>query len=148
MGCTCTCPKANDHAAQHLKKQLTNDQDEKQNQHSDAPPKQQQGPALVCTFGNVINGMVPFCIENLSAAIYETVEIFNLDTDTYYNRWNIHLFIASNTNCNKYVTRQLEWQKYTRNVIPKTKDNNYFIKVPFFFSILSHFYQDAIATYT
>ena len=113
MGSTCTCPKLNEHSY---------DQDE----------KQQQAPVLVCTFGNVLNGVVPFCIENLSAAMYDMIEIFNLDKVTYDNRWNINLFIASSTSCNKDATQQ-KWQKYTRNVTPKPIISSEF---HFFFTLI------------
>ena len=78
--------------------------------------------------------MISLCIENLANAVDKTVEIFNMDkdADTYYNRWNINLFIASSTSNDKDTTQQ-EWQKYTRNATPKTNDHSYFIKVPFYF---------------
>ena len=158
MGCVCTSPKidVDPHSSdgptqtQHQTdpyalptKQLTNDQDKKKKQRSDVEEKQ-QAPALVCKFGNVINGMIPLCIENLSDVIIKTVEIFNMDQDgdTKYNKWNINLFIASSpSNYNNkdatQVTQQLEeeqeWQKYTKNATPKTNDHIYFIKVPFYF---------------
>ena len=156
MGCTCTCPKVDDHSDDHEEKvahvvtqlqhqatetstkQLTNDEDEKQNKHSDQSDvaQKRQAPALFCKFGNVVNGMIPFCIENLNHVIDETVETYNLskDVDTYYKRWNINLFIASRTNNNnKDVTQQQQqWQKHSRNVTPKTNNHNYFIKVPFY----------------
>ena len=98
MGCACTCPKTGKHSDDHekqavqaqlqhqttasSKKQLTNIEDEKQNQHLDITQNRQAAAyALFCKFGNVINEMIPFCIENLNHAINETVEIYNLNKD-------------------------------------------------------------------
>ena len=102
--------------------------------------KQQQSKvpreAPLCSVGTVVNGIIPFAIENLFSVMVDTIQAFGMgiDEQTSYDDWNIHVLIRSTNNIDIDTDDNYndKWEKFSRSATPRPSKNNYFIKVPFY----------------
>ena len=96
--------------------------------------------APLCSFGTVVNGIIPFSIDNLYSVMVDTVQAFGMGIDERisYDDWNIRVVICSTNNIDidNDDNYNDKWKTFSRSATPRPSTKNYLSKFHFIYNLI------------